>query len=59
MPGKRLHNKSWKRIYGVDLGYTRRVDAAKARGEYTPTKAELLQATHGRQAAIEAAAKVR
>lgn len=38
MAGKRTGNKPWKRIYGVDRAYTRRVDAAKARGQYTKPK---------------------
>ena len=41
MAGKRSGNKPWRHVYGVDRAYTIRVDHAKARGEYTPTKAEL------------------
>lgn len=37
---KRLHNKPWKRIYGIDRKYTARVDRAIARGQYTPPKKE-------------------
>ena len=37
--GKRLFNKPWKRIYGVDRKYTARVDRAKARKQYTEPKA--------------------
>jgi hypothetical protein len=40
---KRTGNTPWKHVYGVDRAYTRRVDAARARGQYTepgtPSKA--------------------
>ena len=29
--GRRLHNSPWKRIYGLDRKYTRRVDRANER----------------------------
>lgn len=32
---KRTGNKAWKHIYGVDRKYTRRVDRARERGQYT------------------------
>lgn len=37
---RRTGNRAWKGIYGVDRKYTRRVDAAKERGQYTPSKSE-------------------
>jgi len=39
--GRRTNNKPWKRIYGIDRKYTRRVDRAKERGQYTPPKVEV------------------
>lgn len=36
-PSRRQKNRAWKRIYGVDRAYTRRVDAARARGQFTPS----------------------
>lgn len=39
--GKRRNNKPWKGIYGKDRAYTARVDAARERGQYTASKAEL------------------
>lgn len=33
--GKRTGNAPWKKIYGKDRGYTRRVDSAKERGQFT------------------------
>jgi hypothetical protein len=39
--GKRLNNRPWKRIYGVDRKYTARVDSAKARGQWTAPKVEV------------------
>ena len=38
--GRRTGNKPWKHIYGVDRKYTRRVERAKARGQYTPPREE-------------------
>lgn len=32
---KRTGNSAWKHVYGVDKAYTRRVDNARARGQYT------------------------
>jgi hypothetical protein len=32
---KRAGNRQWKNIYGVDRGYTGRVDRAKERGQFT------------------------
>jgi len=32
---KRTGNKPWKHVYGTDKAYTRRVDAARERGQYT------------------------
>jgi hypothetical protein len=35
---KRSGNRRWKNIYGIDRGYTARVDRAKERGQYTEPK---------------------
>jgi hypothetical protein len=35
---KRSGNSRWKGIYGVDKKYTARVDRAKERNQYTPSK---------------------
>ena len=34
-PVKRYGTRAWKNIYGVDRGYTARVDSAKERGQFT------------------------
>ena len=53
MNGRRTGNKPWKRIYGVDRKYTRRVDRARERRQFTPGKAWLVSS--GAQAEAEAA----
>ena len=41
MAGKRGRNQPWKRLYGKDRAYTARVDRARERGQYTPSRSEL------------------